>query len=234
MRRPIATLLVALTTSGCFGAVSTSRSYYVLGSDPATRPPEPSIKGTVRVQNLDADAAYEKFQLVVRKNPYELHYSDLHVWAVKPNQMISDIIARTLLETGAFEDVFRNLGDRKPTFTLGGDLNAVEIYDSDDLWYAHLALSLRLTRFEDGAQLWQMSYDQRKLVATRTHAQAVRALSELLSAAVRQAYIELRAKGLEVYDGEAAPIIREPAQPSSDQDTVDPDEPIFVPEAVPQ
>ena len=225
---------LALLATSCFGAVSNSRSYYVLNSDPGSRPPEPSITGSLRVQNLDADAAYEKFQLVVRKNPFELRYSDLHVWAVKPNQMISDIIARTLLETGAFEDVFRNLRDRRPDYTLGGDLNALEIYDSDDVWYAHLALSLRLTRFEDGAQLWQMSYDQRKLVPSRTHAQAVRALSELLSAAVRQAYVELREKGLQVKTVDLPAGAPGTPETNDAPGPEDPDEPIYVPEPTPQ
>lgn len=183
---------------GCLGAVSNARSYYVLAGDPATPPERPTIDGSVRVRNMDVDAVYEKFQIVVRKNPYELRYSDLHVWAVKPNQMVSDIIARTLVDTGAFADVSRALGDTRPDFTLSGDLNALEIYDSDDVWFAHLSLSLRLNRFDDGEQVWSMSYDQRKPVESRNHAQAVRAISELLSACVRRAVIELEDKALEV------------------------------------
>jgi hypothetical protein len=42
-----------------------------------------------------------------------------------------------------------------------------------------------------------MSYDQRKLLAERTHAQGARAISELLSAAVRQAYVELSELGID-------------------------------------
>lgn len=187
----VALLVGGLSLGGCFGAVQNLRSYYVLAGDPATKAEEATIKGSVRVRNMDADAVYEKFQIVVRRNPYELRYSDLHVWAVKPNQMISDIIAKTLADSGTFEDVQRALGDTRPDFTLGGELNAMEIYDSDDLWYAHLALSLRLTRFDDGAQLWSMTYDQRKLVESKSHAHAVRALSELLSACVRQAVVEM-------------------------------------------
>lgn len=183
--------LGGLTLGGCFGAVQNLRSYYVLAGDPATKAEVATIKGSVRVRNMDADAVYEKFQIVVRRNPYELRYSDLHVWAVKPNQMISDIIAKTLADSGTFEDVQRALGDTRPDFTLGGELNAMEIYDSDDIWYAHLAISLRLTRFDDGAQVWSMTYDQRKLVESKSHAHAVRALSELLSACVRQAVVEM-------------------------------------------
>ncbi|MFO0724381.1 MAG: ABC-type transport auxiliary lipoprotein family protein [Myxococcota bacterium] len=184
-------MLFGLSLGGCLGAVPNLRSYYVLAGDPSSPAAEPAIRGSVRVRNMDADAVYEKFQIVVRRNPYELRYSDLHVWAVKPNQMVSDIIAKTLSDSGTFEDVTRVLGDTKPDFTLGGELNAMEIYDSDDLWYAHLALSLRLTRFDNGEQVWSMTYDQRKLVESKQHAHAVRAMSELLSAAVRQAVVEM-------------------------------------------
>lgn len=195
--RPIFPLALCGLLSGCFGAVSTQRSYYVLAGDPGSRPDRPLIHGVARVANLDADAVYEKFQFVVRRNPYELKYSDLHVWAVKPNQMVSDILARALLETGVFEAVTRTLSEQKPDFILNGDLNAIEIYDSDDVWYAHLAFSMSLTRFSDGAQLWQMSYDQRKILAERSYAQGARAISELLSAAVRRAYVELSMLGID-------------------------------------
>ncbi len=81
-----------------------------------------------------------------------------------------------------------------------------------------------------------MSYDQRKLVPSRTHAQAVRALSELLSAAVRQAYVELRSKGLEVkgpvVPGGPSPLDRG-ADDEAEDVTDDPDEPICVPEPAP-
>jgi ABC-type uncharacterized transport system auxiliary subunit len=196
------------------------------------------------VANLESDAVYEKFQFVVRKNPYELRYSDLNVWAVKPNQMVSDILARTLLETGVFEGVVRNLGEQRPDYMLNGDLNAIEIYDSDDIWYAHLSISLSLTRFSDGAQLWQMSYDQRKLLAERSHAQAARAISELLAAAVRQAFVELSELGLDPQEDTRRRVEeRMNAEDAEDEDEpppvvpekgADPHEPIYVPEPTPE
>lgn len=238
--RAPALLTLALICTSCFGAVSNQRSYYVLAGDPGSRPERPVVRGTVRVGNLDSAAAYEKFQFVVRKNPYELRYSDLHVWAVKPNQMVSDILARTLLETGVFESVTRNLGDQKPDYLINGDLNAIEIYDSDDIWYAHLAFSINLTRF-DGKQLWQMSYDERKLLAEQSHAQAARAISELLSAAVRQAFVELSALGLDP-QGEARDRLEERRlrEDREDADEPDPeapggpDAPLYVPEPTPE
>lgn len=243
--RTVLALAMSATLCGCFGAVSSTRSYYVLAGDPGSRPERPAVRGTVRVANMDADAVYEKFQFVVRKNPYELRYSDLNVWAVKPNQMVSDILSRVLLETGVFEGVTRTLGDQKPDYLLNGDLNAIEIYDSDDIWYAHLAISLSLTRFDDGAQLWQMSYDQRKLLPERTHAQAARAISELLAAAARQAFVELSELGLDPHADERKRLeerrIREDAEDADEPKDASPepsgpgpDDPLYVPEPTPE
>jgi ABC-type uncharacterized transport system auxiliary subunit len=232
--RVLAALFFAVIASGCLGAVTNPRSYYVLSGDPATPPPEPMIPALVRVRNMDSDSVYEKFQIVVRRSPYELRYSEQNVWAVKPNHMVSDIIARTLLDTGAFSGVTRGLGDTRPDFVISGDLHAIEIYDSDDLWYAHLSISLRLNRFATGERLWGFSYDQRKHVPTRTFAQAVRALSELLSAAVRQAVVALI--DLKIDKSKLPPSQKEvpPKEIPAAEDEVRTEEPIYVPEPTPE
>lgn len=194
-------------TSGCFGARPTLRSYYVLHGQPDSEsgtlrtlapersevaPPDaPPFRGLLRVRNLNADDVYEKFQIVVRRNPYELRYSDLHVWAVKPDNMVSDIIARSLAENGVFTAVTRELGDSRPDFTLGGELHAIEIYDSNEAWFAHLAMTLTLTRFSDGEKLWRFDFDMRKPVSTTSYAHAVRALSEVLASAMIEARKQL-------------------------------------------
>lgn len=227
---------LALAAAGCFGAVSNVRSYFVLSGDPGTAPPEPLIPGLLRVRNMDAEAVYEKFQIVVRQSPYQLRYSELNVWAVKPNQMVSDIIAKTLKDTGAFGGVTRMLGDTRPDYVMSGDLHAIEIYDSDDVWFAHLAISLRLTRWGTGDRIWGFTYDHRKHVPTKSFAHAVRALSELLSAAVRQAVTELSDLGLR--QGPPPPPEAEESEESDETEESEeteeaeepPDEPIYVPE----
>lgn len=232
----LSTLLAAIAGASCFGAVADRRSYYVLAGDPADAPPEPAIHGLLRVSDLNADAAYEKYQIVVRRSPFELRYSDLNVWAVKPNQMVSDIIAKTLLETGAFTGVTRTLGELRPDYNLSGDLHALEVYDSDDVWFAHLAFSLQLNRFRDGTKIWSFSYDQRKPVPSKTFAHAVRALSELLSAAVRQATTELidlerKSEALRGAKPRAPALPAEPApEAAPEADSPREPEPIYVPE----
>jgi ABC-type uncharacterized transport system auxiliary subunit len=180
-----------LACVGCFGSSSPIRSYYVLTGVTASSMVERPIAGLVRVRNLDAATIYEKFQFVVRRNPYELQYNEDNVWAVKPNRMVSDLVARALADSHRFTAVARELGELKPDYILGGDLHAIEVYDSDDAWFAHIALSLRLTRFSDGKTLYAFSFDERRPLPERTFAQAARAISELLSTAMDELLVGL-------------------------------------------
>lgn len=177
--------------SACFGSAAIQRSYYVLYgvtvSDRARRP----IAGHVRVRNMDTASIYEKFQIVVRRSPYELSYSETDVWAVKPNQMVADVIAEALSNGNQFTKVARELGELRPNFILSGDMHAIEVYQSEDHWFAHLAIVMQLSRFEDGETLLTYKFDERKPVPAGTFSQAARAMSELLSTALDELIAKL-------------------------------------------
>lgn len=205
--RTLATLLAVLGLGGCFGSRAVQRSFYVLHAQKEPGPVDKKLRGMVRVRDLDAESVYEKFQIVIRNSPWELRYSGTNLWAVRPNVMIADILQSTLQDASVFHAVTRELTEARPDFTLGGDLQALEVYDSDDRWYAHLAINLRLTRFRDGKQLWRFDFDERKLVGSTEMPHAVRAMSELLQVAMRSAMVSL----LDTVEGIEAPPAPGPA-----------------------
>ncbi len=185
--------LATMTLGGCLSARAVERNYFVMHGEPVERASDVyPVDGLVRVRDMDTDSVYEKFQIVVRRSPYQLRYSEQNVWAVKPNQMVSDLVAQALEEGGAFTDVTRQLLDARPTYTMSGKLRAVELYDSGDVWFAHLSVHLHLTRFGDGTSLWAFEFDQRKEVDSRSFAHGVRALSELLHQAIRRAIQQIQ------------------------------------------
>lgn len=176
-------VVACLGSSACFGSARKNRSYFVLQGVPATDLADRAIDGLVRVRDLNSASIYEKFQIVVRRNPYELRYSEENVWAVKPNRMVSDILAHGLAATRQFSAVRRELGELRPDYILGGAIEAIEIYDSGDIWYAHLSLGLTLVNYRTSETLLAYNFDQQKQIPSKTFAQGARALSELLSLA---------------------------------------------------
>lgn len=184
-------LVLATGGTTCLGRSDVEQSYFVLHGKTVRDYREQPIRGLVRVRTLHADAVYEKFQIAVRRNPYELRYDDKHVWVARPKRMISDFIAQSLKESRRFESVTRELGERRPDYNLSGNLHAIEVYDSGELWFAHLALSLQLTRFSTGEALYALRFDERERLAERDFSLAARALSELLSRAVEKLMADL-------------------------------------------
>lgn len=177
--------------AGCFGARSLQRRFYVLHVDTGSRPSESTVRGLIRIRDMDAESVYDKFQIVIRQSPWQLRYSGSNLWAVRPNVMVSDLIGRTMQDSAVFSAVTRELSEARPDFTMAGKLEALEIYDSEEVWYAHLALTLRLNRFGDGRQLWRFEFDERKPIGSTEVAHAVRAMSELLQLAMRRAMVNL-------------------------------------------
>ena len=181
--------LAVVFFSGCswFGRAQQPTHFYTLSMDPLAKSTANHVPGLVRVANMDTTSTYDKFQIVIRESPYQLQYSDLHVWAVKPGRMVSDVIAVGLRNAGVFDAVTRELTDRRPDYTLAGELNAVEIYTTGNVWFAHLAIGLTMTRFNDGQVLWTYEFDQRKQVPTGKFETSIRGVSELLSSCVQEA-----------------------------------------------
>ncbi|MBC7794746.1 MAG: membrane integrity-associated transporter subunit PqiC, partial [Clostridia bacterium] len=171
---------------GLLGKAQQPRHYYVLAVDPLDKRESANLRGLVRIANMDTASAYDKFQIVIRESPYQLQYSDLNVWAVKPGRMVSDVIGEALRDASTFDAITRELGEKRPDYTMSGNLEALEIYQSGDQWFVHLSMSLSFRSFTDGELLWAFDFDQRKAVPTGNFATSVRGLSELMSVAIQQ------------------------------------------------
>lgn len=192
IRRTALVALWSLGVGGCLSARTIERNYFVLFNAPnEVRAAHSRFDGLVRVRDMDSDSLYEKFQIVVRKSPYQLRYSEQNLWAVKPNQMVSDLLAQALDDTSTFSGVTRQLLESRPRFTMSGKVHAIELYDSGDVWFAHLSLNLRLARFNDGATIWSFEFDQRKPIEAGAFSHGIRALSELLHEAIGAALEDL-------------------------------------------
>ncbi len=174
--------LVGLTTGGFLScsAVPQNRyftmAYTVLPSAGKGTP----LPIAVHLRQLEISPAYDQERIVYRYSPYEFMYYDYMMWAVKPQKMLTDLIARHLEQEKLFETVARELGDRRADYELSGTVDAIEELDAGDEWSAHLAYTLYLTRFGDQRVVWSRSTDLKKRVYNKAPVYVVKALSELV------------------------------------------------------
>ena len=173
--------IAVLSFFGCFGKVIDS-SYYQLDYVPTPKEMlnEKTYPYTIRVKDFDVAEAYRRNNIIYRQSPYELHFYNYELWAVKPEYLVSDMLFRHLETAKIFTEVRRSIDVEEPDYTINGTIRALEEYDNQDEWYAHLALNMNLQDNRTKRVIWSREWDYRKRVSNEEPIFVVRGLSELL------------------------------------------------------
>jgi ABC-type uncharacterized transport system auxiliary subunit len=186
------------------------KQYYVLNYIPSGQRerlnPSP-WPCTVRLRDFAIEEAYNRPQIVYRQSAFELRYDYFRSWAVRPDRMISDLVYKHLLTTGLVANVIRRFDEGpKPEYELSGMIEALDEYDSKELWFAHIALRITLTRIADGSAVYTKRFDLRKRVYEHKAENVIRELSSLMEYIMTQAVTDMDALLAKEYGrGTAAP-----------------------------
>ncbi len=185
----ILAVVAALLAAGC--ASVPEKSYYILNYEPEPltgrryNGPYPFV---IRVKTFEIEEAYARPQIVYRKSPFQLQYYFYRVWAVKPEDMITDLMVKHLTSVGLVSQVVRRFDEgAKPNYELTGAIEAIEEYDSDEVWFAHIAFRLRLVRLSDARTVYTRRFDSRKQVFQKDPEYVVRELSRIVDILMNQA-----------------------------------------------
>ncbi|MGM0574740.1 MAG: ABC-type transport auxiliary lipoprotein family protein [Myxococcota bacterium] len=183
---------VAVTTSAC--AEMPQRRYYTLSF------PSEGARGdgaaplhplTLRVDRFDAALPFDRSQIVYRESPYQFSYYSYRLWAAKPQRMLREVALRHLQTSALVRNVTRDYGQDLPDYELSAQVEALEEYDSGDVWYGHLAMSFELVRFEDQSVVWSYRFDRKKRVSDRKLVLVVRAVSRIAEEEMRRVVAQL-------------------------------------------
>jgi ABC-type uncharacterized transport system auxiliary subunit len=186
-------LLCALAGLVLMGGCASApvKQYFTLNYTPSEMARRSYISAfpfTIRLKDFDIEDAYSRPQIVYRQNPFQLEYYSYKLWAVKPTRMITDLVQKHLLDVSMVSHVVRRLDEAyKPDYELGGVIEALEEYDSDKVWFAHLAIRIRLTRLSDSKTIYSRSFDKRKQVFSNKPEDVVKAMSEVMEFVMNQA-----------------------------------------------
>lgn len=167
-----------------------SKKYYALNYIPTSR--EDRLKQgaypfTIRLRDLEIEEAYARPQIVYRKSPFELRYYFYRVWAVKPTRMLTDLVQKHLASANLVSAVVRRFDEGyKPDYELSGMIEAIEEYDSEEIWFAHLAIRFKFTDLRDGKVLYNRRFDHRKRVYENDPEYVIKEMSAILEYILNQ------------------------------------------------
>ena len=150
-----------------------------LNSDDTERP----YATQVQVKSFEVQRAYNRNEIIFRRDQYELHRDPLHSWITRPGDLFTDAIQQYLQAADLFTYIGgdKDFYDRRPDYILSGTVNALERFDSGDIWAAHLAISMKLIRQQDALVIWQKDFDQERQVYFPEMKHTVAAFSQLLN-----------------------------------------------------
>lgn len=184
------TVVVASLTlpllSGC--GTGPQRRYYSLAyqvqQDPAVLDRAPLYPLNIRLRRFTVAEPYNRPQIVYSESPFEFRYYGFRYWAAKPQKLLRDMIKEHLHSLNLVNSVELDYTDKSPDYEIGANIDAIEEFDSDGEWYAHLAMRLELTRFKDKTTIWRYSFDRKRKVEKKSPVYVVKAMSEILKAEI--------------------------------------------------
>ena len=156
-----------------------TRHYTLVYPVPEARFGEP-FPHVVRVKDLDIRPTYRDTKIVFREDQHEIAFRRRQRWSERPQRMISELVRRHVRASGLVAQVTDRVGVTPPDFVLSGQIDALEELVVGDEKQAHLAITLRLQRFGDEAEVWRRAIDARVVVEGASVRGVARALSDLL------------------------------------------------------
>ncbi len=198
-KRIINLMLIAVSCAGLSGCGKVPvKQFYILNYLPSSNRdqlhPSP-YPYTIRLRELDIEEAYNRPQIVYRQSPFQLRYYVYQVWAVKPTRMITDLLNKHLVTSNLVSSVIRRYDEGpKPDYELNGTIEALEEYDSEELWFAHLCIRFNLVRLKDGKTIYTRRFDNRKKVFQREPEYVIREMSALMEYIINQAIHDIDVK----------------------------------------
>ncbi|OQX83115.1 hypothetical protein B6D60_11035 [candidate division KSB1 bacterium 4484_87] len=131
---------------------SIQRQYFILDYNPILRDSsltvEKPLPYRVQVQTMKIPRTFDRVNIVVRYSAHRLDYYRYQLWAIRPQIVISDLIARHIQRYHIFESCQREFLDERPDYEIIGSIEAIEKFDNPNYTAAHLAMKLYLRTFD--------------------------------------------------------------------------------------
>jgi ABC-type uncharacterized transport system auxiliary subunit len=165
-----------------WGKIQT-KNYYIINYTPVSKVPVYSQRPypfLLQIGNFEVQRIFNRQNILYRFSPHQIQYYELQQWAVRPDYMIKDMIFKHIRAANLLNRVGIDFFENKPDYRIEGTVEALEKLDSGDVFYGHLAMSFKMLRMQDGKQVWEYSFDERKQIYQPEMMYTVRGISSIL------------------------------------------------------
>ncbi|ERP31486.1 ABC-type transport auxiliary lipoprotein family protein [Chitinivibrio alkaliphilus] len=182
MKRIAISFCVFLLYAGC--ARTFQQEFFILNYRPqplVDRNSEAPYPFLLRIRRFDVEKIYQTHNIVYRKSPYQLQYYGFRHWAVHPSDMMTDLLTSHITAINLVNQVVHRFDDaeRMADYELSGRVEAIEEYNSEDVWFAYLKYHIRVKRISDGKTIYSRHFDLRKRAPEKTPESVVRTMSQI-------------------------------------------------------
>lgn len=134
----------------------------------------------VMVQTMKIPRTYDRTNIVVRYSAHQIDYYRYSLWAIKPQVIISDLIAQQLQSYKLFLKCKREFLDENPDFEVVGYIQAIERFHNEAFSAAHLAMTLYLRRSDDFSIVVRHKFDREEELFSTEMTYFSKKLSDIL------------------------------------------------------
>lgn len=207
-----------------------TRDYYILSYTPVSKAPVTSKRPypySLQIGRFEVQRIFNRQNILYRYSPNQIQYYELQHWAVRPDYMVTDMVFKHLEASALTNRVGIDFFETRPDFRIEGTVEALEKLDAGDIYFAHLAMTFKMINVEDGQQIWEYSFDQRRQVFQNEMVYTVRGLSSILQAQMDVIVNQLDSLFLSMETGALPEIVdsteptEKPAQMESSSEDLD-------------
>jgi len=178
MKKYYVAVLMILFLGGCMS--SPARKYYQLHLTGKEVMISKAINKAILIEPIDIDDLYDDFRIIYRLSPFELNYYSYDFWADKPAKLIRDSITHYLLRKNVFQKVIQEISKGDPDIRWNSKIHSIEEVDTQDFWYARLAMEVELVDFKSKERLYFYQFDRQEKMTAKSVAQVPVILSKIL------------------------------------------------------
>jgi len=138
--------------------------YYILDYRPVLRDSSLTVKKPfpykVQVQTMKIPRTFDRVSIVVRYSAHRLDYYRYNLWAIRPQVIVSDLIADHISRYRIFKKCQREFLEERPDYEIIGTIEAIEKFDNEAYTAAHFAMKLYLRTYDGYENLISHEFDR--------------------------------------------------------------------------